>query len=127
MRVAGLHMHIDEMGAPDASLQTGALVVRSRRRHNHYCPANRSRAAAALTQNALPLVCTVSVLTVPDGCFSAECRSVIAAHQQEQPVPGRMTLDGTNTWVIADQVDYEEQDSARSEEDAEDGTKDGSE
>ena len=42
-------------------------------------------------------------------------------------MPGRMTLDGTNTWVIADQVDYEEQDSARSEEDAEDGTKDGSE
>jgi hypothetical protein len=28
MRVADLHMHIDDMGAPDASLQMGALVVR---------------------------------------------------------------------------------------------------
>jgi hypothetical protein len=57
MRVVDLHMHIDDMAAPDASLQMGALVVRSRRRRNHYSPANRSRAAAALAQNALPPVC----------------------------------------------------------------------
>ena len=31
MSVADLHMHINDMGAPDASLQMGALVVRSRR------------------------------------------------------------------------------------------------
>ena len=30
MSVADLHMHIDDMGAPDAPLQMGALVVRSR-------------------------------------------------------------------------------------------------
>ena len=28
----------------------------------------------------------ISVLAVPDGCSCAECRPVIAAHQQEQPV-----------------------------------------
>jgi hypothetical protein len=35
------------MGAPDASLQMGALVERSRRRRNHYSPANRSRGGGA--------------------------------------------------------------------------------
>ena len=75
--------------------------------------------------------CAASGLQFPSspsyGCFSAERRSLIAAHQQEQARAGPDDLGRTNTWVIADQVDYEEQDSAKSEEDAEDGTKDGSE
>jgi hypothetical protein len=84
MRVADLHMRIDDMGAPDASLQMGALVVRSRRRRNHYSPDNRSRAAAAHPK------CAASGLQFPSSpyltCSRAECRPVIAAHQQEQPV-----------------------------------------
>ena len=101
MRVAGLHMHTDDMGAPDASLQMGALVVRFRRRRNHYSPANRSRAAAALTQNALPPV-AIPVLAVPDGCSRAECRPVIAAQQQEQPVSLR-TYDELSVATVEDE------------------------